>query len=486
MIHFSKKTNAFRVKSSLARVWAFVFAVCIFTVSGCALMPKRPEVELPNHIPPQWASGATVDELPVSAGLLDLIREKQVEELVCEALENNPNLAATALRLKASRYLLKTPFSNLLPKASLEFSKGRINNELDLETGERKTENSHQLSLGVNWEIDIWGRLADEYAASENAVLADAYVYLRAKDALAARVIQTWLEQVAIRRSLLIAEERVAVLRHVETSLMERYKNGIGGLDELSTAKSRTQIAIADVSVLKADLSGAVRNLEVLLGRYPGGDLTQSVDLPVIAHPPVGLPAAVLLNRPDIQAGLVKVESERDLASSADKAILPQFRLSGQVFRQSALLGDMGGATSYWDILGSLFQPLFEGGRIRSEAKARHAEADASLMELHAIVLEALKEVEQAFQREHELAAQAVAIKAAAEESEKSSRYYEQRYRQGLDTIQSLLIAREQEMSVKIRLNQVRAERLSNRIDLALALGVGVDSGSEQLDSVHP
>lgn len=61
------------------------------------------------------------------------------------------------------------------------------------------------------------------------------------------------------------------------------------------------------------------------------------------------------------------------------------------------------------------------------------------------------------------------------QESEKSSRYFVQRYRQGLDNIQSLLIAREQEMTVKMRLNQAKADRLGNRVDLALAVGIGLE-----------
>jgi outer membrane protein, multidrug efflux system len=288
-------------------------------------------------------------------------------------------------------------------------------------------------------------------------------------------VIQAWIEQVSVRRLLIIEQERVSVLQRIETVLVERYKNGIENLDELSTAKSRTEIAKADLSSRNSALIQAIRKLEVLLGRYPKGELMSGGNLPVIMPPPVAVPATVLLNRPDIRAALARAESATYISSAAEKAILPELRLSGQVFKQAILLGSLGGATNYWSILGSLFQPLFEGGRIIGESRARSNEAEASLMELKEMVLRALKEAEDAFGIERDLAVQIQALEIAAQESKKNSRYCEGQYRQGLVTIQSLLIARDQEMSVAIRLNEVVAERLTNRIDLAVALGVGLN-----------
>jgi outer membrane protein TolC len=217
------------------------------------------------------------------------------------------------------------------------------------------------------------------------------------------------------------------------------------------------------------------RLIEEAMENNPRGELFSDADLPLIISPPVTTPAAVLLKRPDIQATLARAEAAVKLSSAADKALLPNLSLSGRIFKQSAHLNSLGSATGYWNILGSLFQPLFEGGRIISESRARHTEAEAALMELHEVVLNAVKEVEDAFGVERDLARQSQAFKLAAHESEKSSRYYEERYRQGLDTILSLLMSKEQEMSVRIRLDEVAARRLANRVDLALALGVGIE-----------
>ncbi|WP_169742992.1 TolC family protein [Desulfobacter vibrioformis] len=444
------------------------------SLAGCTLTKRQAQITLPEDLPQTWATRVCVDDLPIASNLLGLIDLPELKALVHEAMNNNPDLRATALRLKAEGFLLGRPRSQMLPKVEAGISRGRNNQGNNDNTGRTEPQTYHKISANVSWEIDMWGRLANEYSAAKQEVTAKEKDFLQARDALAARTIQAWINQLADRRAKGIEEERLAVLQHIEAVLIQRYRDGLGSLDEYSTARSRTQIARADLSTRQANLDRSVRALEILLGRYPGGQLSSGKEWPTLPMPIVDMPAAALSLRPDIQAGLARVEAARNLARAADKARLPLLSLSGEIFRTGTRISDIGSATTYWGVLGSLFQPLFQGGRLRDEARAKHSEAMAAIEDLHAIVLRSLSEVENALTLEKELAVQIVALGSAVEESEKSSRYYVYRYRQGLDSIQSLLIAREQEMTVKMRLNQLKADRLGNRIDLALAVGAGI------------
>jgi NodT family efflux transporter outer membrane factor (OMF) lipoprotein len=449
--------------------------LAILTINGCALMQDAVDESLPTPVPQDWTTEMAIQDLPIAACLLDLIDAPPLEALVREAMEANPDLQATAMRLQASGFRFKGQRSTMLPMVNAGFSKGRNNQTEDSQSGEVGTADNHRVSLGLSWEIDLWGRLADQFAASRRDLMAQQADYRSARDALAARVIQAWIEQVANRRALTIEAERVAVLQDIEAILIGRYRDGIGSLDEYATARSRTQIALADQSVRQSDWHRSIRQLEVLVGRPSKGDLLAGQMLPAVTPVSVDTPAAVMHHRPDVRAAMNRLIAARRLSQSADKAMLPQLTLTGELFRTSARIGDIGSTATCWGILGSLFQPLFEGGRILSEARAAEAETDAALMDLRSVVLRALKEVENALDLERELAVQIMALERAVRESATSSRYYADRYRQGLDTIQNLLLAKEQEMAVKIRLNEVAAQRLSNRIDLALALGIGGD-----------
>lgn len=471
------KTNAiekWRVKlPATIRLACFLMSVIVLT-AGCAANRNLKQVELPADLPQAWTSDVTLEVLPITKRLLELINDDSLKQLVNEALQNNPNLSATALRLKAAEHQLYGPKSRLMPKLNAGFPSQRDNQAVTL-TGDRKIENKHRASLGFSWEIDLWGRLADECRAAKQTVLSQREDYMLARDALAARVIQTWIDQVAIRRSVDIETERIAVIKRIETVLEERFKDGIGSLDELSAAKSKTEIAKADLSARKTALIRSIRKLEVLLGRYPQGDLLAGRELPSVTSPQTDIPAHVLLNRPDVKSAMARLESARHMASAAEKARLPSLQLTGQVFKESARLGQIGDATTYWGILGSVFQPLFEGGRLKHEAIAREMEAGAELMAFREVILTAINEVEGVLDVSKDLNVQTRAFEIALKESEKSSCYFEERYRQGLESIQNLLIAREQEMSVKNRLNELSAGKMKNRIDLALALGVRLD-----------
>jgi NodT family efflux transporter outer membrane factor (OMF) lipoprotein len=442
-------------------------------LSGCTLFHAKPAAQLPEDLPNTWATEAVISDLPITTGLLELIHSPQADLLVEEALANNPDLNATALRLKSAGYLLTLPKADRLPRVTGRYEAERHNEGIDTRSGKRKTVDVQRVSMGVSWEVDIWGRLADEAAAGRKRFQVQSWEYQHARDALAARVLQAWIEQIAIGLALQVSQNRLEALLAIERLLLDRYRNGIGNLDELDTARTRTAVARADLSELSADRHIALKRLEVLMGRYPRGELLIDGQLPTIAAVPTALPATALLQRPDIQAALASVLAARHHWQAAQKARLPSLNLSGQVFKQSASLDNLGGTTAHWNLLGALFQPLFDGGRLRNTARAQQVEAQAALLDMRHLVLQALQEVEAALIYERELAHQTTALRQAAATAVKSSQLYERRYRQGLDSLQSLLIAREQAVSVRLRLNRVEAGCLRNRIDLALALGVG-------------
>ncbi|MBW2186033.1 MAG: TolC family protein [Deltaproteobacteria bacterium] len=461
--------------TSIALALSFL---CLTLLAGCSYWQKSIPSTLRPNIPSDWSTAQT-EVLSISTELLDLIDDTKLQQLVGEALENNPNLRVTALRLNASGSLLKAQSSTLLPQIEAQFDKSRDNQNL------HNTMNSHQLGFGIQWEIDLWNRLADGVEASKSSYFAEEYSYMYARDALATRVIQAWLELIAAQQAVKIEGELVEVLHHIETILIDRFKNGLATLDELSTARSRTAIAKADLSNQQAAGKIAIRKLEILLGRYPQGELLAPHDLPSIKNPRLNTPVSVLIKRPDIRAALAQLDAAIYRARAANKAQLPNLSISGQLFKEATNIGQLNSSSASWELLGSLFQPLYNGGRLRNMAQARHHEAQAQRMELHAVVLRAMEEVERLLHRQSSLTKQIHTLEVALNEEQKSGHYYKSRYQKGLGTLQSVLLAREQIMLIKLRLNSVKAQQLSRRIELALALGSGTNQSSQYGISRH-
>jgi len=123
------------------------------------------------------------------------------------------------------------------------------------------------------------------------------------------------------------------------------------------------------------------------------------------------------------------------------------------------------------NIAAGLFQPLFQGGRLRNTARQSRARAEASLLSYAQTVLEAYEEAENAMASETYLAAQESALKLAFEEAAAAEELTERRYAQGAATIFNLLDAQTRRISSESSYIQAQQARVSNRVNLYLAIG---------------
>lgn len=449
-----------------------IFLVILLT--GCAA--RKPPAALPQDIPLTWTGSSPsprIKDLPMTVSLLDLIKDPALTAIVQEALENNPDLKATAARLQSSGFLLSQTSSRRLPDVSMAMNRGRDNLGIDA-AGKHQAQDRYRISAIVSWEIDLWGRLSDQHQSALSQMKAQTQDYNRAYDALAARVVQAWISAIATGQTLEIERQRQKALEKIEIALVHRYREGLGDLEDYAAARTRSQLARANVSARRSAHKKALRALEVLMGKYPRAKLMTAKAFPSITSAPVMPPASVLKNRPDIQAALARIDAENLTALAAQKNRLPALRLVSELSKSSIHGSSLDTADRLWSLAAGLTQPIFQGGRLKDQAQAQTLKADAAVHDLAVAVLKAMKEVEDTREMEKGLASQEAALTTAAKEAAKTTSFFMTRYRKGLVNIQNLLIAQEQEMNIKTHLTDIKASRMTNRIDMALALGLGV------------
>lgn len=441
----------------------------VLLVQGCSV--GKSITAVPVKLPSKISASDEMADLEITASLLDMVKDKEALKLVKEALENNYDLKSAALRLKASGLLLAVTASDKFPKVDTGYSFSRA--DQSGEAGDAQT--SHKVSISASWEIDLWGKIADEHQSRIYGFEAGELEYQMAMDSLAARVLQGYFNVKAQKLKLDIHKKRVAIYKNIEDSILGNYQTGLGSLDDLATARTKTEIAHSDMAEAMQLYDESVRELETFLGRYPYGGLDFSGELPDVESPAPSVPASILENRPDIQAAIRKFKASEISASVAEKAMLPNIIISADIFRDNRELEKLGSASNGWSLVGNLLYPLFNSGRIKSGAKAAQAEAEASYMDFVSKVIQAMREAENTFGKEKYLKIQLEHLKVAADNGEKSSRYYEKRYREGLENIISLHTAKEQELSIISSIIDIKAARIANRINMALSLGTGVE-----------
>ncbi|WP_461536279.1 efflux transporter outer membrane subunit [Spongorhabdus nitratireducens] len=449
-------------------------SILVVALSACSSLSQTEFAQQPPEVvvPVDWQSEKLVANADIESGselgteLLQLINEPQLQQLVKQALEANYDLRQTALRLQEQQLLLLQSDAARKPKLDLNYSARRNKNQT--------ISNSHELSLDLSWELDVWGRLADASRAAEADVRVQQQDYQAARNSLVARVIQQWID-ISLRQQMIHTEQQwIDSLEGSETVILERYRRGLGNLNDLETARAATARIRSSLVARKQQQLDAYRQLALLLGQSSVPVLPEIQQIPDIANPPVDIPATVLARRPDMQSAYQKIVAADARAAVSRKQLLPGFSLTASLSQSRPHLNDLLSGSAAWSLLGRMTAPLFDGGRLKADAEIAELKAERSYLAYQQTLLSALNEVEAALGQESSLAQQQQHLKQALKHSEQSLTYYQSRYREGLSDILDLLNARQTAFDARIQLLQTRQSRLKNRITLGLALGMGV------------
>lgn len=405
--------------------------------------------------------GETISSL---AGLID---DPRFTALVERALEGNPDLVETSLRLRESGVLLDVSKSRRLPAVDATVGQSRGSG-----SGGGSPSSTTSLGLRLSWEIDVWGRLADQVNEAELRHGALEHDLRAARNSLAARTLQAALLRALRGRQLDVEERRAASLRSTLEAVRERYRLGLGTVTDWDASRSELAASEAEVLRLEQDLRRADRDLNLLLGDLGLEPALLPERLPEVGRAPAPMPAKVLAARPDVAAALSRLEAEGVAVHVARKALLPSFRLTADFTQGASSAGDVLKADPVWSVLGNLATPLFNRRALRAELEASRLRAQGAVVAYRGVLLDAVIEVENALDTEDSLSSRLPHLETSREHAELSRRSFEGQFARGLADILDLLTAQRTAFDSESRLLEARSDLLRNRIELGLALGL--------------
>lgn len=496
---------------------------------GCASVDEKLlDTRLPEP-PASWTAAEDVADPPVGDWLAPF-GDQALYGLVNEAMAHNNNLLAAAANLDAARATAKIARANLLPTLNAQGGASRnaivsdpslaaqaggasvaggtsakdlekqfgvdADNDgkldgLDLYIGapggtpgqdgiaesplpnRRVYINNYSLGAQLNWEIDLWGRISDETRAAYKDAKASLAQFEGARLSIAGAVTQSWFGLIEARQQRELAERDVTARESNLRVTERRYESGVASSLDVRLSRSALGSSQATLAVRQRGEKEAARRLEILLGRYPAAELEAAAKLPEL--PPLagaGAPGDILARRPDLIAAEAQMEANGLRARAARKALLPRLTISSQIGTSGPDLSDLIDPERIaGNIAAGLFQPLFQGGRIRANVKRQRAVAEASLLSYAQTALQAYEEAENAIAAENYLAAGEAALKLAFEEAAAAEQLTERRYTSGTATIFDLLNAQTRRIVAESAYIQVQRQRVANRVALYLAIG---------------
>ncbi|GGI85592.1 TolC family protein [Shewanella gelidii] len=407
---------------------------------------------------------------PPEVLLTDLLSVPALTNYLDAALKNSPSLQQSVIALKIAYAQHGVTSSERLPSVNAGFDA----------QNEEQSDESYSADVSISWELDIWQRIADSSAAAIKDIEASQASLNAAKNLLTANIMRGWLEIHVNQQLLDIERRRLDILAQNESLVLERYQAGLGSLEELDNAKSNTAAARATVAQYQENLLQSKRSLTLLTGQWQPQNDTPLIDneseFPLVLNPLEAVPVQTLAGRPDLQQAFHNIEAESLRTDAAYKAMLPSFSLSASLTDMAQTPSEALFTNPLWSVLGQMSAPLFQGGKLKSQAEIAQLTTEQSFWAYQETLLTAINEVENAIGQENALTLQQSHLDDAFLSAQRSIVSYEQKYRQGLVDILDLLTVQQQAYDIEAQLTNTTYQRLLNRIELGLALGLGVSA----------
>lgn len=407
-----------------------------------------------------------INSLP--ANWIQAFNDTQLESIVDEVLNNNLDLQAAAAQVSAASSLARQAGAELKPYVTLS---GELLEQTDMDT--EISSSPQSLSLSISWEADIWGRVRSQKAAAKASYESTLSNFEFARLSLKAQTAKIWFSAVEIRNQLAFAQEIVDL--NEKTLEIVNLKYEYGETDMRAVHLSRADLASAKDRMKQLDTADRKtrRALEVLLGRYPSAELGISDEL--VAVPPripTGLPSELLERRPDLISAERQVAAAFHQIDSAKAARLPRISLTAGIGLISDQLANaLGAGDSYWSAGSNFLAPIFYGGALKANVEIATAEQKAALANYGKRALTAFSEVENALDNEKMLAEREALLEEIVSNNRSAYELAEAQYEAGAIELLDLLQLQQRLVSSQVSLINMRSTRLSNRVDLHLALG---------------
>jgi NodT family efflux transporter outer membrane factor (OMF) lipoprotein len=446
-------------------------------VAGCALKapPTHTDVveqALPKttRVPPAWRADPRGGE--VTNDWLKSFNDPILQAIVAEAIANNPDLRVAAAKVAVAQQAVIVVGSRLLPWVGVQLG-GNVTDDKD-----NSSFGSTSAFLGVAWELDLWGRLRAQRAASEASAEAAVLDYAYGRQSLAATTAKLWYLAIETRQLLLLSEQAERIFSDLLELVQLRRNAGKDSDLDVVDVRAKLETARSAVERARESYGEAQRALEVLIGRYPAAEIEVATVYPALQPlGGAGVPSALLERRPDLLAAEREVLATFRKEEAAQLALLPDFsisfaggRLGDQVLsllRLNPWLVSAGIGVSI---------PIYEGGTLKAKVEIATAQQAQAIASYGAVALAAFREVENSLANERLLALQLPLDQRALDDRTDAVRIATIQYKAGRRDL--LWVAQLQTAQIASASNVIKlhgAQR-ANRVRLYQALGGSFDA----------
>lgn len=451
-------------------------ASLVLALAGCTHLHTPYEargIDVPAH----WSATTDASAAPLERPALQdawwkHLGDAELDRLITLALAHNSDLRLAAWNLRQAEIALgqarnqqaPTPGASASATASHDFDAG-------------STSRNNSLGLSLNYELDLWGKLASEQSAAQWQVRASEQDVQTTAIALVASVAQLYGQLANQNEQITAGQHSLDYLRRTQQLVQAQY--AAGGTSGLEVQEARRSLASQEAALrqLRHNRSATRNALAVLLHQSPSeAALAQLLpsepqSLPqTVADIPAGIPAEVLARRPDVQATEQRLRATLAQGDATRASYYPSITLTGGLNSASRSLSDL--LSNPIATLGaSLSLPFLRQTEMRLSQAATRASYEAAVVQFQKTLLTALQEVEDALSNRNQLAEQRHWLSEQLDAARQAESLNEVRYRAGATPLKTWLDAQEARRNAELALAANRLQQWNNQLTLYKALG---------------
>lgn len=444
------------------RITALLLTVAL---GGCSTLTSnyvRPE--LPNA--PGWQVASEATPRIVNSEWWKEFKNRDIDALVAVALKSNPDIATASLRARRAVLQAERGGLSLFPTLS-----GSASSSGTLNLSENVGSQSNGVSFGASYEVDLWGKLASQKDAASLEAMATRDDIQAARMTVISSVIETYYRLAAINQQIAQARKSLEVAE--TTRALTETQVAAGQASDLDRQEAEQSLAgqkasLTDLTQSRVTLRNA---LTTLLNGQPM-PIKEPTSLPrrtpIIVN--AGLPADVLVARPDIRAAELRLRGTLKGVDAAKASLFPSLTLTGSLGSSSEQLIQV--LSNPVATLGAgLALPFLNFREGQLAVKTSELQYQEAVIEFRKTLLAAFGDVAVALNARKSLTEKARYLQTALNSSTKAQEITGLRYQQGAIALRAWLDAQERTRSSEAAVTANRLEQMLNEIQLFRVLG---------------
>jgi len=478
--------------ATLKHIHFLFLLMAVAGLTGCTVGPnyKRPAADVPvtyRGSTTEQAAPAPASTQPPAAKpeprspslgdekWWEVFQDKELQALIRTALKNNYDVRIAATRVLQAQAQLGITRADQFPSVG---SGGNIGSQQSPQIGPipgyQITQG--QLTASAAWNLDFWGKYRRATQAARANLLANEWAQKEVTASLVASLATAYFELRELDLELEISKQTLDSRSQSLNLTKTLEQHGINSLLDVRQSEQLVYTAATEIPDFERQIAQLENAISILLGNNPG-DVPRGLKLTEQPHAPevpAGLPSSLLERRPDVREAEQNLIAANAQIGVARAAYFPQVALTGTAgYESPALTNLFTGPAGIWNLAASVSQPIFEGGRLKSNVRLAEAQHEQILLSYQQTIQGAFRDVSNgliAYRKNREFRIQQEHLLESAQDA---ARLSEVRFRAGTTDYLEVLTNETNSFSAALGLAQAQANELIALVQVYQALGGG-------------